>query len=166
MSFRDGRELNFVSWNRAAGRPVRRDSGGVDRRDVDQHDRNIVLNRVNAAADGTFQAESVRIRDHRLFTDGADQYVKQILRNHRDNIVMLHDAAGKGKGQFFLPGKAPGKTGECDAIESLFALRDFRNEVRWQPEFLMGLKSPPKFARKSPPRRRSWRRPECAPGLR
>jgi hypothetical protein len=57
---------------------------------VDQHNRDIVLNRVHAAAFAAFQAFAVRIQNHRLPANGANQHVEQILRNHRDNIVMLH----------------------------------------------------------------------------
>lgn len=66
-------------------------SGRVNCRDVYQHDRDIVLNGVNAAADTAFQALPIRVQDDRLFTDRADQHVQQILGDHRDIIVMLRE---------------------------------------------------------------------------
>ena len=50
-------------------------SGGVDGGDVNQHDWNVVLNGVNAAADRAFEAQPVRVRGNRLFADRADEYV-------------------------------------------------------------------------------------------
>jgi methylenetetrahydrofolate dehydrogenase (NADP+)/methenyltetrahydrofolate cyclohydrolase len=131
MSFRDGRKPNFVGcsvgWpvGSSFGRPAAPALDRVNRSGVHKHDRDIVLNGVNAAADTAFQTLPVRVQDDRLFTDRADQYVQQILRDHRDIIVMLgevmlhvvilHDAAGI-QGQLLTTGN----TGECDAIESPF----------------------------------------------
>ena len=63
--------------------------GRVDGGGVHQHDRDIVLNGVNAAADTAFQTLPVRVQDDRLFTDRADQHIQQILGDHRNIIVML-----------------------------------------------------------------------------
>jgi hypothetical protein len=57
-------------------------SGGVDFGSIDEHDGDIVLNGVNAAAVAAFETFSVLMRDHRQFANRADQDVKQILRDH------------------------------------------------------------------------------------
>src|ERR1019366_1996989 len=84
MSFRDGREPNFVLWRGAL--PVA-DSGSVDGSGVHQHDREVVLNGRHTAAFAAFQTIPVRVQDHWLLTDRADQHVKQILGNHGGSIV-------------------------------------------------------------------------------
>jgi hypothetical protein len=65
--------------------------------DVDQHDRDVVLNRVNAPAGAAFQTLTVPIRNYRLLANRAHQHIKQILRNHNHCIVprawYLHGAA-------------------------------------------------------------------------
>jgi hypothetical protein len=76
VSFWDGRKPNFVWWRQTAGCPIGRDSGGVDRRDINQHNWDVVLNGVNAAADAAFETLSVRVQDNRLLTNGADQNVE------------------------------------------------------------------------------------------
>ena len=58
-------------------------SGWVDRRGIDEHDGDFVLNRIDPAADAAFQAESVRSRNHRFQADRAHQDIEQILRDHR-----------------------------------------------------------------------------------
>jgi hypothetical protein len=89
MSFHGGRKPNFVG--KAVGIPVESPAasvqagsilGLVDRGGVHEHDRDIILNGVNTAADAAFQALSVSIQNDRLFTDRADQHVQQILRDH------------------------------------------------------------------------------------
>jgi hypothetical protein len=54
---------------------------------VNQHDWNVVLNGVNAAALAAFQALPVGVQNHRLFANRTDQHIEQILRNHRGFIV-------------------------------------------------------------------------------
>ena len=81
MSFRDGRKPNFVGCSVGIG------SGRVNRSGVHQHDRDVVLNGVHTAAFAAFQTLPVRIQDHRLLANRADQHVKQILRNHSGFIV-------------------------------------------------------------------------------
>jgi hypothetical protein len=65
------------------------DGGGIQ-----QHDWDIVLNGVNTATDAAFQAAAAGVENDRLFAIGTDQYVEQILRNHRDSIVILWDRIG------------------------------------------------------------------------
>lgn len=103
---------------------------------VYQHDRDIVLNGVNTAADAAFQALPVRVQNDRLFTDRADQYVQQILGDHRDIIVMLrvvilhvvilHDGAGI-QAHFFGTGST-GNSEECDRI-AFYSLQRQRGEM-------------------------------------
>lgn len=61
---------------------LRVDGGGVD-----QHDGDIVLDWVDAAADAAFQAGAGLIHDHRLSADRANQHIKQILGDHGAYIV-------------------------------------------------------------------------------
>jgi hypothetical protein len=58
------------------------DSGGVDFGGIDEHDWDIVLNGVNAAAVAAFEALAVLMRHNRQLANGADQDVEQISRNH------------------------------------------------------------------------------------
>jgi len=54
---------------------------------IHQHDWDVVLNGVHAAAFAAFQASTVRIQDHRNLANRADEYVEQILGNHSPYIV-------------------------------------------------------------------------------
>jgi hypothetical protein len=69
--------------------------GRVNRSGVHEHDRDIVLNGVNTAADAAFQALPVDVQNDRLFTDRADQHVKQILRDHNPFIVQPEKATAR-----------------------------------------------------------------------
>jgi hypothetical protein len=71
-----GREKTELCLVETDGCPIGRDSGGVDRRDINQHNWDVVLNGVNAAADAAFETLSVRVQDNRLLTNGADQNVE------------------------------------------------------------------------------------------
>lgn len=62
-------------------------SGRVDLGGIHEHDGDIVLNRVDAAALAAFEAIRGSTEHDRLFTDRANQYVEQILRDHGDSIV-------------------------------------------------------------------------------
>ena len=64
-------------------------SGGVNFREVDEHDGDVVLDGVNPAADGAFQTLAIGVQNHRLLAHRADQDVEQILRDHRGIIVIL-----------------------------------------------------------------------------
>ena len=68
-------------------RRARRISCGVNFRGIHQHDRDVILNRVNAAALATFQTVPGRTERNRLFADWANQYVEQILSDHGSYIV-------------------------------------------------------------------------------
>ena len=69
------------------GRFGRVGSGPINGRGIDQHDRDVVLDGVNAPAFAAFQALSVRVQDHRLLANRANQHGEQILRNHSGSIV-------------------------------------------------------------------------------
>ena len=53
-----------------------------DRCLVDQHDGNVILNGVDTAALGAFEAGAVRAQSDRFFAFGADKDVEKIGRNH------------------------------------------------------------------------------------
>src|SRR5580658_9123060 len=59
-----------------------------DRGLVDQHDRNVVLHRVDAMALGTLQALRVLAILERLLAGGTNQNFQQIFSNHDANIVL------------------------------------------------------------------------------
>ena len=58
------------------------DCGGVD-----EHDRNVILDGIDAPALTTFQSLLIRGRQNRLLADRTHQHVKQILRHHMLHIV-------------------------------------------------------------------------------
>lgn len=74
-------------------------SGGVDGGGVDEHDGDVVLDGVNPVADGAFEALSVGGREHRLLADGADQYIQEILGNHRCRYCSAADLSVERDGQ-------------------------------------------------------------------
>jgi len=86
-----GLTLNVVSqWDetelcREVG--LSADSGGVDFGSIDEHDGDIVLNGVNAAAVAAFEALAVLMRHNWQLANRADQDVEQILRNHGSGIL-------------------------------------------------------------------------------
>jgi methylenetetrahydrofolate dehydrogenase (NADP+)/methenyltetrahydrofolate cyclohydrolase len=72
-------------WSRlavSAGGLCRVDFGGVD-----EHDGNVVLNGVDAAAFTAFEARVVVDQSHRLLADRADEHLEEVLRNHDGFIV-------------------------------------------------------------------------------
>ncbi len=93
MSFRSGRKHNlsfFRASRRATAPPTRRAgwfSGGVNFGGIHQHDWDVILNRINAAALATLQTVPRRAERNRLLTDRANQYVEQILSDHGSYIV-------------------------------------------------------------------------------
>jgi len=100
-------------------------SGGLDFRDVQQHDRDVVLNGVDTAADAAFQAGSVGVQDDRLLAIGADQHVQQILRNHGEFIL------NRVSGWWRLAERVsrPTLSECCDGIESPFKFTPSGSEV-------------------------------------
>jgi hypothetical protein len=54
---------------------------------VDQHDRDIVPDRVNAPALPALKTLSFVFQHKRLFADGADQDVEQVLGNHGEDFT-------------------------------------------------------------------------------
>src|ERR1039457_1034090 len=82
MSFRGGDPQRSLS---AANRES---SGGVNGCGVNQHDWDLVLNGVNAAALAAFQALRVRGSNYRLTAHWADERGQQIFGNHSEIIVM------------------------------------------------------------------------------
>jgi alkyl sulfatase BDS1-like metallo-beta-lactamase superfamily hydrolase len=93
MSFHSRKKPNFVGC--AFGY-----ASGVNLGGVHQHDWDVVLNGVYTATLAASQAFAVRIQNHWFPANRANQHIEQILGNHRDLIVMLHDAAGEGRSQF------------------------------------------------------------------
>jgi hypothetical protein len=57
-------------------------SGGIDDRLVDQHDRDVIPNRVDTATLGALQALSLIFEHQRFLASGTDKDVEQLLRNH------------------------------------------------------------------------------------
>lgn len=53
---------------------------------VDEHDGDVVLNRVNAMASPAFQAVSF-MRRHWIFADGANQQFNKVLGNHGEIVA-------------------------------------------------------------------------------
>src|ERR1019366_8608529 len=101
MSFLDGRKPNFVDSG----------SGRVNRSGVHQHDRDVVLNGVHTAAFAAFQTFPVRLQDHRLLANRADQHLKQILRNHSGSIVPRSESGAEpiSLGRGLTPSSAQGE---------------------------------------------------------
>src|SRR5271157_1222569 len=92
MAFRHGTKPNFVgvvcrSRSLVALLSGHIRSGNINGSGVYQHDRDVVLDGVNAVAFAAFQALAVGIQDHRLLANRANQHVKQILGNHKASIV-------------------------------------------------------------------------------
>jgi len=131
MSFHNRKKPNFVGCGAGSWGSFPVDSGvrsGVswrlsvsDLSGVHQHDWDIVLNGVYAAAFAAPQAFAVRVQDHRFPANGADEHFEQILGNHRDIIVMPRDSAREDRSQLPCSGELR-NTGEFDAIESPFHL--------------------------------------------
>ena len=84
-----GSSVGIVSWERQLG-----SSAGIDGRLIHQHDRDTILNGVDAAALSAFEILTVRVWNYRLDANRADQYVKQILRDHRSPIVIVQNGHG------------------------------------------------------------------------
>jgi hypothetical protein len=63
---------------------------------VHQHDRNAVPHRVYAAALGTLQTLSILLQLQRLLAGGADQDIKQVLRNHGRILHPFEDLISTG----------------------------------------------------------------------
>jgi hypothetical protein len=61
--------------------------GGVDCGRVNQHDRNVILNRVNTAAFTAFQPLATRSESHRFLAERANQNVEKFLGDHTPYIV-------------------------------------------------------------------------------
>jgi hypothetical protein len=57
-------------------------SGGVDNGFVNQHDWNVVPNRIHAATLATLQALTFVPESERFLADRANQHIQQILRYH------------------------------------------------------------------------------------
>ena len=92
---------------------------------VHQHDRDVVLNGVHTAAFAAFQTIPVRVQDHWLLTDRADQHVKQILGNHGRSIVTRSGCRFRA-----TPTTRHGVlVRHSDAIESLFHSQ--HDAARW-----------------------------------
>jgi methylenetetrahydrofolate dehydrogenase (NADP+) / methenyltetrahydrofolate cyclohydrolase len=62
-------------------------SGRIRRGSVDQQDRDVVLNGIDAVAYAAFQTFPVFFQDHRFLANRADEDVKKILGNHSGSIV-------------------------------------------------------------------------------
>ena len=57
-------------------------SGRVDNGFVNQHDWNVVPNRIHPATLATLQALSLILESEGFLADRANQHIQQILRNH------------------------------------------------------------------------------------
>jgi hypothetical protein len=59
---------------------------GFDGGGIDEHDRDVILDGVNAMASATFQAVPL-VERHRLFANGANQQIKKVLGNHGEIVA-------------------------------------------------------------------------------
>jgi len=87
MSFWSGRKPNFVGTRGWTRLPGCLNLGSVEGRGVHQHDRDVVLNGVNAPAFTAFQTRPVRVENDRLLADRANQHGQQIRGDHNGSIV-------------------------------------------------------------------------------
>ena len=62
-------------------------SGGVNGGGIDKHDGNVILDRVNTAADAAFQPFVTFSQGYRFLAKGTDEHVKEVLRNHTGYII-------------------------------------------------------------------------------
>jgi len=75
------RTCALTSWGRGKA------SGGVNFGGIHQHDWDVILNRVDAAALATFKTVSGGIERNRFLAYWTNQYVEQILSDHGWYIV-------------------------------------------------------------------------------
>jgi hypothetical protein len=62
-------------------------SGGVDNGFVNQHDWDVVPNRIYAATLATLQTLSFVLESEGFLADRANQHIQQILRNHDTDML-------------------------------------------------------------------------------
>lgn len=63
---------------------------------INQHDGDIVLDRIHAAALNAFQATSILFQNDRFLADGTDKHVEQILGNHSFQLYRrFHSSGGR-----------------------------------------------------------------------
>lgn len=79
MSLQRQRTPQFVEFSRSLR--------SVDRGRVNQHDGDVILNRVNAAAFAAFQTRATRSESHWFLAERANQNVEKFLRDHTAYIV-------------------------------------------------------------------------------
>lgn len=60
---------------------------GLDGCGVNEHDGDVILDGVDAAAFAAFQAGAVVVKNYRFLANRANQHLEKILRNHRVFIV-------------------------------------------------------------------------------
>jgi hypothetical protein len=63
---------------------------GVDFSFIYKQDRNVVADGIHAPALAALQAFMIRANCHRLLTDRADEYVEQVLGNHRQDCTVTN----------------------------------------------------------------------------
>ena len=78
-----------AAWSRKMGR-----SGGVDNGFVNQHDWNVVPNRIDPATLAALQTLSFVLQGEGFLADWANQHIQQILRNH--DAAMLTPGRQRG----------------------------------------------------------------------
>lgn len=71
--------VGYSQWAKNIGGLFSFDGGGID-----EHDRDVILDGVNAVACATFQAVPL-VERHRLFANRANQQIKKVLGNHGEN---------------------------------------------------------------------------------
>ena len=65
------------------------DSGGIDRRLVNQQNWDAVADWVNTTTFGAFQAFAIALHRERFLAEWADENVEQILLNHERIVLQL-----------------------------------------------------------------------------
>ena len=74
------RFLQMRAWN------WRLLSGGLNRRGIDQQDRNVILDGIHAPALRAFQTGRVFPQGKRLLAGGTNENIEQVLRNHKPSF--------------------------------------------------------------------------------
>ncbi|HTR24546.1 MAG TPA: hypothetical protein VMI10_11230 [Terriglobales bacterium] len=69
---------------------------GFDFGGIDEHNRNVILDRIKAVALLAFQATSVGLKNDLSFADRADEDIEKVFSNHDGNIVAPYESFASG----------------------------------------------------------------------
>jgi hypothetical protein len=88
QKYREGNDAQCRSGTKSGvlrpKRGKRPESGRINRGLINQKDRDVVANRIEAVAAIAFEGFGIRFEDKRLLADRADQDFEQVLRNHEE----------------------------------------------------------------------------------